>query len=142
LEKAPKKKDKARLSFILGQLLEQEGNPEARDFYTQSIKKNAPFEMSFNAKINRAVVSDLNDQTMILELEELAEEERYLEFRDQIYFAMAKIELGRNDKKYGEIRSFKISILSLNNPRQKGVSYEKLGDLSFEEKLCFRTKVL
>jgi len=134
LEKAPKKKDKARLSFILGQLLEQEGNPEARDFYTQSIKKNAPFEMSFNAKINRAVVSDLNDQTMILELEELAEEERYLEFRDQIYFAMAKIELGRNDKNMAKYDLSKSVFYSLNNPRQKGVSYEKLGDLSFEEK--------
>ncbi|PWH85480.1 type IX secretion system periplasmic lipoprotein PorW/SprE [Brumimicrobium oceani] len=134
LEKAPRKEDKARLSFILGQLLENDGNPEARKFYSQSIKKNAPFEMSFNAKINRAVVSDLNDQAMIEELEELAEEERYLEFRDQIYYAMAKVELGRNDRTIAKYDLSKSVFYSLNNPRQKGVSYEKLGDLSFEEK--------
>lgn len=134
LEKAPKKEDIARLSFILGQLLEQEGNPEARDFYSQSIKKNAPFEMSFNAKINRAVVSDLNDQAMIEELEDLAKEDRYMEFRDQIYFAMAKVELARKDRKIAKYDLSKSVFYSLNNPRQKGVSYEKLGDLSFEER--------
>jgi len=134
LEKAPKKTDKARLSFILGQLLQEDGNPEARSFYTQSIKKNAPFEMSFNAKINRAVVSDLNDQAMIEELDDLAEEERYLEFRDQIYFAMAKVELGRSDRSKAKYYLSRSVFYSLNNPRQKGVSYEKLGDLTFEEK--------
>lgn len=134
LAKAPKKEDKARLSFILGQLLEKDGNPEARAFYSQSIKKNAPFEMSFNAKINRAVVSDLNDQAMIEELEDLADEDRYLEFRDQIYFAMAKVELGRGDRTVAKYDLTKSVFYSLNNPRQKGVSYEKLGDLSFEEK--------
>ncbi|WP_107039394.1 type IX secretion system periplasmic lipoprotein PorW/SprE [Brumimicrobium mesophilum] len=134
LKEAPSKEDKARLSFILGQLLEKEGNAEARSFYSESIKKNAPFEMSFNAKINRAVVSDLNDQTMIEELEDLAKEERYLEFRDQIYFAMSKVELGRNDRKKAKYYLSNSVFYSLNNPRQKGVSYEKLGDLSFEEK--------
>jgi hypothetical protein len=134
LDKAPNKVDKARLSFILGQLLQREGDPGARAFYTQSIKKNASFEMSFNAKINRAVVSDLNDQAMIEELEDLAKEERYLEFRDQIYFAMAKVELGRNDRTVAKYDLTKSVFYSLNNPRQKGVSYEKLGDLSFEEK--------
>lgn len=134
LKEAPKKEDKARLSFILGQLLEKEGNAEARKFYSESIKRNAPFEMSFNAKINRAVVSDLNDQTMIEELESLAKEERYLEFRDQIYFAMSKVELSRNDRKKAKYYLSRSVFFSLNNPRQKGVSYEKLGDLSFEEK--------
>lgn len=134
LDKAPKKENEARLSFILGQLLQKQNNPEAREFYTESIKKNAPFEMSFNAKINRAVVSDLNDQAMIEELKDLADEERYLEFRDQIYFAMAKVELGRNDKGIAKYYLTKSAFYSLNNPRQKGVSYEKLGDLSFEEK--------
>ncbi|RFC54399.1 type IX secretion system periplasmic lipoprotein PorW/SprE [Brumimicrobium aurantiacum] len=134
LKEAPSKQDKARLSFILAQLLQEAGDPEARELYTQSIKKNAPFEMSFNAKINRAVVSDLDDQVMIEELEDLAEEERYMEFRDQIYFAMAKVELGRNDKEMAKYDLSKSVFYSLNNPRQKGVSYEKLGDISFEDK--------
>src|SRR5690554_878997 len=98
LGKARKKEDKARLSFILGQLYQERGDAKAREYYTMSIKRDAPFEMSFNAKINRAVVSDLDSDEMIKELNKLAKEERYLEFRDQIYFAMSKVELNRDRK--------------------------------------------
>jgi hypothetical protein len=134
LKEARKKEDKARLSFIIGQLLQEQNDPSARKYYTQSIKKNAPFEMSFHAQINRAVVSDLDDDEMIKELKKMAKEQRYLEFRDQIYFAMAKVELGRNDIAQAKQYLTKSVFYSLDNPRQKGVSYEKLGDLSFNEK--------
>ncbi|HZH87443.1 MAG TPA: hypothetical protein VFD77_09000 [Brumimicrobium sp.] len=134
LSKARKKEDKARLSFILGQLYQAQNDSKARAYYTMSIKKNAPFEMSFNAKINRSVVSDLDNDEMIKELKKLAKEERYLEFRDQIYFAMSKVELNRQDRKMAKYYLSQSVFFSLNNPRQKGVSYEKLGDLSYEEK--------
>ena len=134
LKKARKREDKARLNFIIGQLLQEQNDPSARDYYTQSIKKNAPFEMSFHAQINRAVVSDLDDDEMIKELKKMAKEERYLEFRDQIYYAMAKVELGRNDVAEAKRYLTRSVFYSLDNPRQKGVSYEKLGDLSFDEK--------
>src|SRR5690554_1103448 len=134
LEKARKKEDKARLNFIIGQLLQQGGDASAREYYTQSIRKNAPFEMSFNAKINRAVVSNLGNDEMIDELSKLAREERYLEFRDQIYFAMSKIELNRPDREQAKYYLSRSVFYSLNNDLQKGISYEKLGDLTFEEK--------
>tara|TARA_B100000508_G_scaffold75230_1_gene58653 strand:+ start:124453 stop:127143 length:2691 start_codon:yes stop_codon:yes gene_type:complete len=134
LKKARKKDDKARIAFIIGQLMQKQNNPEARNFYTLSIRKNAPFEMSFNARINRAVVSDLDDDQMIKELEDMAKEEKYLEFRDQIYYAMAQVELGRNQVDEAKKDLSSSVFFSLNNPRQKGVSYEKLGDLSFQEK--------
>lgn len=134
LKEARKKEDKARLNFIIGQLLQEQNDPSARKYYTQSIKKNAPFEMSFHAQINRAVVSDLDDDEMIKELKSMAKEQRYLEFRDQIYYAMAKVELGRNDVAQAKRYLSRSVFYSLDNPRQKGVSYEKLGDLSFNEK--------
>ena len=134
LDKAKKKDDKARISFILGQLLQEAGDNEAREYYSQSIKKNAPFAMSFHAKVNRAVVSNLNSNEMIKELKKLAKEERYLEFRDQIYFAMAKVELQRADREAAKYDLTKSVFFSLDNDLQKGISYEKLGDLSFEEK--------
>ena len=134
LSKARKKEDKARLSFVLGQLYQIQGDAKAREYYTMSIQKNAPFEMSFNAKINRSVVSNLDNDEMIRELMKLAKEDRYLEFRDQIYFAMSKVELNRQDRDMAKYYLSKSVFFSLNNPRQKGVSYEKLGDLSYEEK--------
>ncbi|MEX2482950.1 MAG: tetratricopeptide repeat protein [Brumimicrobium sp.] len=134
LKDARKREDKARLNFILGQLLQEKNDPKAREYYTQSIKKNAPFEMSFHAQINRAVVSDLDDDEMIEELADMAKEQKYMEFRDQIYYAMAKVELGRNDVPQAKHYLSRSVFYSLNDPRQKGVSYEKLGDISFEER--------
>ena len=134
LKNAKKKVDKARISFILGQLLQEAGDNGAREYYSISIKKDAPFAMSFHAKINRAVVSNLNGDEMIKELEKLSKEERYLEFRDQIYFAMAKVELQRQDREAAKKDLTKSVFYSLDNNLQKGISYEKLGDLSFEEK--------
>ncbi|MFA5575075.1 MAG: hypothetical protein WC994_08495 [Brumimicrobium sp.] len=134
LKNAKKKYDKARINFILGQLYQEAGDTKARDFYSEAIKKNAPFEMSFNAKINRALISDLGANEMIAELEKLAKEARYLEFRDQIYYAMSKIELERNDRDMAKHDLSRSVFYSLNNNLQKGVSYETLGDLTFEEK--------
>lgn len=134
LKKAKTKYDKARINFILGQLLQKQADPGARMYYSESIKKDAPFEMSFNAKINRAVVSDLDNNAMIKELNKLAKEVRYLEYRDQIYFAMSKIELTRPDRETAKSYLSKSVFYSLNNDLQKGMSYEKLGDLSFEER--------
>ena len=134
LEDARKNEDKARLSFIIGQLLQLQEKPEARKYYSEAVKKNAPFEMSFKAKINRAVVSDLDDDQMILELEEMADEGRYMEFRDQIYYAMAQVELGRNQRDMAKNDLSKSVFYSLNDPLQKGISYETLGDLSFQDK--------
>src|SRR5690554_8200916 len=39
LGKARKKEDKARLSFILGQLYQERGDAKAREYYTMSIKR-------------------------------------------------------------------------------------------------------
>lgn len=134
LSKAKKKGDKARLNFIIAQLLQQQDNPEAREYYTAAIKKNAPFEMMFNAKINRAIVSDLAGDQMIKELISLSKEERYFEFRDQIYYSMAQVELKRPDRKQAKYYLSRSAFYSINNPRQKGISYEKLGDMALEDK--------
>lgn len=128
------KTEKARLNFIIGQLLQLKGDESARDYYSKAIKLNAPFEMSFHAKINRATVGGAGPDEIIADLKKMAKEQKYLEYRDQIYYAMASVELSRNDVASGKTYLTKSAFYSLNNPRQKGISYEKLGDLSFNER--------
>lgn len=134
LRLARKKKDKARLNFIIGQLLQLEEDPAARIYFTATIKKNPSFEMEFQAKINRAMVGGKGEDEIIKELMKMTEEQRYLEYKDQIYYAMATVELSRNDRKQGKYYLSKSAFYSLNNERQKGISYELLGDLHFEER--------
>lgn len=134
LSKARKKNDKARLSFIIGQLLQREDKPTARKYFTLSIKKDAPFEMSFQAKVNRAMVGSGNTDDMIEELKKLAKEDMYFEFRDQIYYAMADLELKRSERAQAKTYLSRSVFFSLNNDLQKGRSYEKLGNLALEDK--------
>lgn len=134
LKLAKKKYDKARLNFILGQLYQKQGDETARKFYSATLKKAPPFEMEFNARINRAVSGGKDTDEIIEELDKMQKEQRYLEYRDQILYAMALVELDRNEKKQAKKYLSKSVFYSLNNNRQKGVSYEKLGDLSFKER--------
>lgn len=134
LKYAKERDDKARLNFIIGQLMQDAGNPEARDYYTKSIRYNGPFEMQFRARINRATSAGGGDEKLIKELKKMLRDEKNGEFKDQIYYALADIELKRDDRDLAKAYLTKSAYYSLNNPLQKGLSYEKLGDLSFEEK--------
>lgn len=134
LERAKKKDQKARLNFIIGQLLQEKKDINAREFYTAAIKKNAPFEMSFNARINRAMVGGKSDNEIIDELQKMLKEQKYLEYKDQIYYAMAVVEQKRPDIDQAKIYLTRSVFYSLNNDRQKGISYEALGDITFKER--------
>ena len=134
VKKSQQKEEKARLNFIIGQLLQLKADESARAYYSKTIKLNAPFEMSFHAKINRATVGGATPDEIIHDLKKMAKEQKYLEYKDQIYFAMAGAELNRDDIAQGKKYLTQSAFYSLNNPRQKGVSYEKLGDLSFNER--------
>ena len=129
-----KKEEKARINFIIGQLLQVDNNETARDYFTETIRLNAPFEMSFHAKINRALAGGKSPDEILKELNKMTKEEKYLEYKDQIYFAMANVELSRNNLVDAKRCLTQSTYFSINNPRQKGISYEKLGDISFSEK--------
>lgn len=134
LDLARKKSDKARLNFIVGQLLQEQENSNSRIYYTKSIKYNPPFEMGFKARINRALVGGKSEDEIILELRKMLGEEKYFEYKDQVYYAMASVELKRNDVPKAKYFLSKSVFYSINNNLQKGVSYEKLGNITFKER--------
>lgn len=126
--------EKARLNFIIAQLLQAQNRPEARAYYTASIKRNANFEMTFHARINRALSGGEGNEKIIKELKKMLRDEKNSEFKDQIYYALADIELDRGDQPLGMSYLTQSVFYSLNNNRQKGVSYERMGDISFADK--------
>ena len=90
---APKRKDRIRFMFILAQLYQQkEEYQKAFDLYTSVIKKNPPYEMDFNARINRARCSDgggKGGEMVRKELTKMEKDPKNLEYLDQIYYALA-----------------------------------------------------
>ncbi|MEN8810985.1 MAG: tetratricopeptide repeat protein, partial [Flavobacteriales bacterium] len=85
------KKLRVRYNFIQAQLHQELGSfPLASEKYTYVIKKSSSYQMVFYSKINRALSASSKDRGALKEeLIDLAKDEKYIEFRDQIYYALA-----------------------------------------------------
>jgi len=125
------KKEKARIYFILGQLyMLQKNQGKAIDSYTKCLNYPASYIMHFNAKMNRALL--VKDNGIKKQLLRMVKEAKNTEYRDQIYYALAAIEIDEKNRKQAMIYLTKSAKSSISNNRQKALSYEKLGDLTFE----------
>jgi tetratricopeptide (TPR) repeat protein len=133
LEFAKKKTDKARINFILGQLLEATGNrEEAKYHYSKVLKYNANYELLFSAKIKRAFMG--GSAKLKKELMKMLRDPKNAEYRDQIYYALADMEFQQGNKEGGKVNLTLCAFYSTTNTRQKGMAYEKLGNMSFNER--------
>ena len=132
-----KKKNKARYYFILGQVYQKLGfEGEAYSNYRNCLKSNPAYELSFYAKLNLAQVTQLDQKVDLKKIRgyfnKLLKDDKNREFVDRIYYEMANFEIKHNDPELA-IEYLKSSLTSSqNNPRQKGLSYLKLGELYYD----------
>src|SRR5690606_22033491 len=84
--------EKGRVHFVLGQLYEDQGNNAmAVKRYRKARKYNIPFKMSFTARIKAAMLA--GGPKVKKELKKMARDAKNAEFKDQIYYTLAEIEL-------------------------------------------------
>jgi tetratricopeptide (TPR) repeat protein len=129
--------DRIRYTFILGQIYQKMGEyPRAVAKYQIVMKSNPPYEMAFNAKVNRAMVIDLNSadgKEVKKMLGKMLKDEKNVEYRDQIYYALAEISL-KEENKPEAIDNLKMSTaVSVANTNQKALSYLKLAEIYFKQ---------
>lgn len=130
---AKKQSDKARIHFILAQLYEETNKLSvAKDHYNKVLKYNTSYEMIFTAKIKRAFLG--GDEKLKKDLLKMLRDAKNAEFKDQIYYALANMELQMGNKIKAKEYLTLSAFYSTTNTRQKGMSYEKLGNLSFSER--------
>lgn len=132
----PKRELKTRMMFILAQIFQQnEDLYRATEWYTKVIKRNPPYDMAFQAKINLARSFDAGsgDRKQITKiLERMLRDDKNKEYKDQIYFALADVALRDMDTVAG-IEYLRLSVSnSLNNNYQRATSSLKLADLYFQ----------
>ena len=133
LKFAKKQIDKARINFILGQLYEATNQKElAKSHYSKVLKYSAPYEMIFAARIKRAFMG--GDAKLEKELKKMLRDVKNSEFKDQIYYALADMEIQKGNVPKAKEYLTKSAFYSTTNTRQKGMAYEKLGNMSFSEK--------
>lgn len=131
------KKLRARYNYILAQLYEQTGNyKKSADYFADCIKLNPKYDMLFNAKLNRARLSAStasNRTASKRELEKMLIDEKNTEYKDQIYYAMAQLEMSDKNKA-GAMSNYSLSVASsVGNQKQKALSYLAMGDILFED---------
>ena len=134
IEKTKKRTEKLRYTYILAQLYEKENNlREAYKYYEAASKRNKIYEMEFNARINMAKCyngTGSNKEIFKL-LNKMLKDEKNKEYRDQIYYAIAEVEL-RTGKEAEAIEHYrKSSEVSVGNDYQKALSCLKLGELYY-----------
>lgn len=135
IEKIRKKRKKARYIFILAQINQKLDNPQkASELYADVVKMNPPYEMAFNAKINRAVAhSGKNTGAIERELKKMLKDDKNIEYQDQIYFGLANIYYKKGDTE-NAIKYYKKSVrASIDNVNQKAMSCLSLADIYFDK---------
>lgn len=127
------KEGKARVHFILGQLHEEQGNRTgASEHFSKVIRGTASYKMAFNARLKRTFLGD--GGKVKKELLKMLHDQKNAEFKDQIYYALADLEIRNGDEDQGKVYLTQSAFYSVNNTRQKGMAYERLGNMSFVRK--------
>jgi tetratricopeptide (TPR) repeat protein len=132
-----KKKDHARLLFILAQCYEAAGQAEkAIERYNEVVDLRTPYELEFYSKIKQAMAFDRREndsEPIIALLEEMLDDDKNLIYQDQIFYALATLAIEER-RKSDAVDLLKESLaVNDENTRQRMKSYLMLGDLYMED---------
>jgi len=128
------KKKIARLEFIRGQIFEITGDTKkAYECYEKVVKYKPEYVMEFQARINMARTAENSNNEMLRKtLKKMLKDGKNIEYLDQVYYAIAIIDL-KEDKKDEAIKNLNKSLRSsIDNQNQQALSHLKLAELSME----------
>ncbi|MBI3519693.1 MAG: tetratricopeptide repeat protein [Bacteroidetes bacterium] len=133
----PSKKTRARYSFILAQLYEEKKeNRKAIQFYKKVISLKPDYELVFHAKMKQARLADVssgNVAKLKRDLLKMTRDVKNTEYLDIIYYTLGEISEKEKNEEMA-FTNYQLSVKnSTQNPKQKALSYLKLGELSFEQ---------
>lgn len=133
-----KKKDRARPTFILAQLNEKIGNSqEAIDHYENVLSLRPKYELEFYALIHQAMAFNRrggNSGEIKGKLFKMLKDDKNIEYRDQIYYALADMSFEEQKIPEGIDYLHKSLAAYVDNDKQKGKTFVRLADMYFEEK--------
>lgn len=137
IELTRNKKNRARLAYILAQIYDRAGQHEqAYAAFEKVLRSNPKYEMEFNARLQQVYAGWAHGKTSSDDasksLDRMLNDDKNLEYRDQIYYTLAEIAL-RDGQKKDAIAALRRSLAyNKTNTPQRAESYLKLADLYFE----------
>ena len=130
-----RKKQKARLCFLLGQLYAATGkNADAYKAFKSVVRKNPPYELEFNARIAMTEVMGASQaKKMVGKLKRMAASDKNKDYLDQVYYAIGNIYLAQKDTMKAISNYEKGNKKATRSGIEKGVLLLKLGDLYWQQ---------
>lgn len=134
-----KKEEKIRYHYILGQLcLQADKKAEASYYFNKVISLVPSYDFAFNANISLTKIYDINDPRSVEKvkrnLKKMAGDDKNVDFLDQIYFELGKINLAQKNFSTALTNFKKSSAASTKNKTQKSLTLYELAKLYFELK--------
>ncbi|TWI81014.1 type IX secretion system periplasmic lipoprotein PorW/SprE [Chitinophaga japonensis] len=133
------RESRARMSFILGQLYARQLQADsAMDMFREVIRQKPDPMMDFQARVQIARLNVQDGKPGSLEssmaaLRKMAKKERYIPFRDAIYYTMADLVAAKDPD-----AAIKFLMQSLkqesNNPMQKTLSFKAVADIYYNQR--------
>ena len=130
------KKRNARLEFIRGQIHELMGdNKKAYESFEKVVKAKPEYVMEFQARINMARTAENSNNDMLRKtLKKMLKDGKNIEYLDQVYYAVALIDL-KEDKRADAITNLNKSLRnSIDNQNQQALSHLKLAEIYMADK--------
>ena len=133
-----KEKDKTqviRFNYLLAQLYQQKGdNPKAYEYYTKVIRKNPPFELNFNARMNRIQLNHTDVTDVRKELKKMIKNSNNKNYLDQLYYALGNTYLQHGDTATAIENYIIAADTSKREGIEKAIVLVTLGDLYYQQK--------
>lgn len=134
---AKKKQERLRLTYLLGQLYkDQEERQESMRVFARVLKMHPEYKMEFYTRIQMAMAYSLETggaEGVRKELLKMLRDEKYIEFQDQIYYALAEMSYNERDLPQTIDYLEKSTVASIDNNSQKAKSFLRLGEIYFKE---------
>ena len=142
LKYASKKKEKARIAYILGQVYEKLNNSQQAFAMFEKVGELHPdYDLEFNAKLKVLKNNSGNSEDYVQkEIKKLLKEEKYDDYKDNIYYTLAEINM-KNNNVSEAIQNYNKSIAhNKNNPPLKAEVYYRLASINFEKQEYIASK--
>ncbi|MBN8667436.1 MAG: tetratricopeptide repeat protein [Chitinophagales bacterium] len=138
LDNAPTKKERARWEFLAAQLFEGGKQfDKSREFYEKVISHTTDPVMEIYARLNAIRTNKDNEQDYtdrnISELLKMARKDKFVDYRDIIFFTIGQMELERGRTNEAMAYIEESTRYSSNNPAQRTRAFLLLGDLAFRQ---------
>ncbi len=134
---AKKKPERLRLTYLLGQLYkDQEERQESMRVFAGLLRMHPEYKMEFYTRIQMAMAYSVETggaEGVRKELMKMLKDEKYTEFRDQIYYALAEMSYNESDMPQTIDYLEKSTVASIGNDAQKAKSFLRLGQIFFKK---------